>query len=216
MCGIAGILDTRAGTSAERLAALASEMTATLVHRGPDDGGIWVDAEAGVALGHRRLAVIDPGPGGAQPMASLDGRWMITYNGEIYNHRPLRRRLQQEGIELRSGSDTEVLLEAVALWGIEPALDACEGMFAAALWDRRSCALHLVRDRFGEKPLYFARVSEALVFASELKAFRALPNFTPDIDRAAVAEHLRSNCIAAPRTIWRNVWKLMPGHLLTC
>ncbi len=216
MCGIAGILDTRAGTSAERLAALTSEMTATLVHRGPDDGGIWVDAEAGVAFGHRRLAVIDPGPGGAQPMASLDGRWVITYNGEIYNHQSLRRRLQQKGIDLRSDSDTEVLLEAVALWGIERALDACEGMFAAALWDRRSGALHLVRDRFGEKPLYFARVSGLFVFASELKAFRALPKFTPDIDRAAVAEQLRSNCIAAPRTIWRNVWKLRPGHLMTC
>jgi asparagine synthase (glutamine-hydrolysing) len=149
-------------------------------------------------------------------MTSLDGRWVITYNGEIYNHRSLRHDLQQEGIALRSDSDTEVLLEAVALWGIERALDACEGMFAAALWDRRSRALHLVRDRFGEKPLYFARVSDFIVFASELKAFRSFPNFTPDIDRAAVAQHLRSNCIAAPRTIWRNVWKLMPGHLVTC
>jgi asparagine synthase (glutamine-hydrolysing) len=216
MCGIAGVLDARAGTSAERLAGLASEMTGTLVHRGPDDDGMWVDAEGGVALGHRRLAVIDPGPGGAQPMSSIDGRWVITYNGEIYNHRSLRRRLQQHRIELRSDSDTEVLLEAVALWGIERALDACEGMFAVALWDRRSRALHLVRDRFGEKPLYFARASGFFVFASELKAFRALPDFTPEIDRAAVAEHLRSSCIAAPRTIWRNAWKMMPGHVLTC
>ncbi len=215
MCGIAGILDTRARTSGEALAALASGMTATLVHRGPDDSGIWVDAESGIVLGHRRLSVIDPGPGGAQPMTSHDGRWVITYNGEIYNHRSLRRRLEQQRIEFRSDSDTEVLLEAVALWGMERALDACEGMFAAAFWDRHSCALHLIRDRFGEKPLYFARISELFVFASELKAFRSLPNFTPDIDRAAVAEHLRSNCISAPRTIWRNVWKLMPGHVLT-
>ena len=215
MCGIAGILDTRAATSAERLGSLASDMAATLGHRGPDDCGLWVDPDCGVAFGHRRLAVIDPGPGGAQPMASHDARWIMTYNGEIYNHRALRRRLEHEGVELHGDSDTEVFLESVAHWGLENALDACEGMFAAALWDRRSRDLHLVRDRFGEKPLYFAMVADFFAFGSELKALSELPGFEADIDRAAVTEYLRYNCIPAPRTIWRGVRKLLPGHLVT-
>jgi asparagine synthase (glutamine-hydrolysing) len=215
MCGIAGILDTRAATSAERLGSLATDMAATLGHRGPDDCGLWVDPECGVAFGHRRLAVIDPGPGGAQPMASRDGRWIMTYNGEIYNHRALRQQLEHESTELHGDSDTEVLLESVAHWGLENALDACEGMFAAALWDRRFRELHLVRDRFGEKPLYFALVADFFAFGSELKALAPLPGFEADVDRTAVAEYLRYNCIPAPRTIWRGVRKLRPGHLVT-
>ena len=215
MCGIAGILDTRAATPAERLGSLATDMAATLGHRGPDDCGLWVDPDCGIAFGHRRLAVIDPGPGGAQPMASHDGRWIITYNGEIYNHRALRRRLESEGVELHGDSDTEVFLESVAHWGLENALDECEGMFAAALWDRRSRDLHLVRDRFGEKPLYYAMVGDIFAFGSELKALSQLPGFEADVDRAAVTEYLRYNCIPAPRTIWRGVRKLLPGHLVT-
>jgi asparagine synthase (glutamine-hydrolysing) len=148
-------------------------------------------------------------------MASHDGRWIMAYNGEIYNHRTLRRRLEIEGVELRGDSDTEVLLESVAHWGLENALDACEGMFAAALWDRRSRDLHLVRDRFGEKPLYFAMVAGFFAFGSELKALSGLPGFEADVDRAAVTEYLRYNCIPAPRTIWRGVHKLLPGHLVT-
>jgi asparagine synthase (glutamine-hydrolysing) len=216
MCGIAGILDTRAATPAERLATLASDMASTLTHRGPDDSGLWVDRECGVAFGHRRLAVIDRGPSGAQPMTSQDGRWVMTYNGEIYNYRILRRRLGKEGVGFRGDSDTEVLLEAVAHWGLGRALDACEGMFAMALWDRHSRALHLVCDRFGEKPLYFATVGRIFAFGSELKALCPVPGFEAEIDRMAVVDYLRSNCIPAPRTIWRNVWKLRPGHLVTC
>ena len=137
MCGIAGILDPTASTSADRLGALASTMASSVEHRGPDDSGVWVDADAGVAFGHRRLAVIDLGPGGAQPMVSSGGRWVMAYNGEIYNHPEVRRRLERAGTVFRSSSDTEVLVAAVERWGIDRALDACEGMFAAALWDRR-------------------------------------------------------------------------------
>ena len=215
MCGIAGLLDPAASTSADRLGALASAMAAPLEHRGPDDRGLWVDADAGVAFGHRRLAVIDLGPGGAQPMVSAGGRWVISYNGEIYNHRQVRQRLERAGTRFRGDSDTEVFVAAVECWGVDRALDACEGMFAAALWDRRERALHLLRDRFGEKPLYYAWVGAVFAFGSELKAVCALPGFRAEIDRRAVARYLRHNCIPAPDTIWRDVRKLLPGHLVT-
>jgi asparagine synthase (glutamine-hydrolysing) len=215
MCGIAGVLDPAASTSADRLGALASVMAASLEHRGPDDRGLWVDAEAGVAFGHRRLAVIDLGPGGAQPMISAGGRWVIAYNGEIYNHRQLRHRLERAGTSFRGDSDTEVLVAAVERWGVGRALDASEGMFAAALWDRRKRELHLLRDRFGEKPLYYGWVGAVFAFGSELKAVCALPGFGAELDRRAVARYLRHNCIPAPDTIWRGVRKLLPGHLVT-
>ncbi len=215
MCGIAGLLDPAASTSADRLGALASAMAASLEHRGPDDRGLWVDAEAGVAFGHRRLAVIDLGPGGAQPMVSAGGRWVIAYNGEIYNHRQLRHRLERTGMRFRGDSDTEVLVAAVERWGVDRALDASEGMFAAALWDRRERELHLLRDRFGEKPLYYGWVGTVFAFGSELKAVCALPGFSAELDRRAVARYLRHNCIPAPDTIWRGVRKLLPGHLVT-
>jgi asparagine synthase (glutamine-hydrolysing) len=214
VCGIAGVLDPAASTGADRLGALASGMAA-LEHRGPDDGGLWVDAAAGVAFGHRRLAIIDLGPGGAQPMVSSSGRWVISYNGEVYNHRELRVRMERGGTRFRSGSDTEVLLEAVECWGIDRALDACEGMFAAALWDRKDRELHLLRDRFGEKPLYYGWIGALFAFGSELKALCALPGFSGELDRSAVARYLRYNCIPAPGTIWRGIRKLLPGHLLT-
>jgi len=215
MCGIAGLLDPDASTSADRLGALASTMASSLEHRGPDAGDVWVDANAGVAFGHRRLAVIDLGPAGAQPMVSAGGRWVIAYNGEVYNHGDLRRRLELAGTRFRGSSDTEVLLAAIELWGIDRALDACEGMFAAALWDRNEHELHLLRDRFGEKPLYFGWVGTAFAFGSELKALSTLPGFVAELDRGAVASYLRFNCIPAPDTIWRGVRKLLPGHLVT-
>ena len=215
MCGIAGILDPAAATGADRLGGLASTMASSLVHRGPDDSGLWVDADAGVALGHRRLAVIELGPGGAQPMVSSGGRWVVAYNGEIYNHVEVRHRLECGGTRFRSGSDTEVLVAAVEGWGVDRALDACEGMFAAALWDRRDRHLHLVRDRFGEKPLYYGWVGTLFAFASELKGMCTLPGFAPELDRGAVAGYLRHNCIPAPDTIYRGVRKLLPGHLVT-
>jgi asparagine synthase (glutamine-hydrolysing) len=215
MCGIAGLLDPSASTGADRLQALAQVMAATLAHRGPDATGVWTDAEAGVALGHRRLAVVELGAGGAQPMVSGSGRWLVAYNGEVYNHREVRRRLEQGGTQLHSGSDTEVLVAAVEQWGIDRALDACEGMFAAAFWDRRERHLHLVRDRFGEKPLYYGWVGQMFAFGSELKAICALPGFSAELDRHAVARYLRHNCIPAPDTIYQGFRKLLPGHLVT-
>jgi asparagine synthase (glutamine-hydrolysing) len=190
-------------------------MAATLAHRGPDDEGLWVDATGRVAFGHRRLAVVDLSEHGHQPMASPDGRWVLSYNGEIYNFRALRERLAGAGVSFRGGSDTEVVVNAVQAWGVERTLGAIEGMFAIALWDRDRDELHLVRDRFGEKPLYVGWVRGRLAFASELKAFHALPGFAPTLDRDAIAAFLRHNCIPAPRTAFTGVDKLRPGTWVT-
>jgi asparagine synthase (glutamine-hydrolysing) len=215
MCGIAGLFDPKRETGAEVLGGHVVAMTETLTHRGPDDFGFWSDPEQGVAFGHRRLSVVELGPEGAQPMHSPDGRWVISYNGELYNHRGLRRRLIDEGLSFRGGSDTEVLLGAVQQWGLEPALEAFEGMFALALWDRHRHQLHLVRDRFGEKPLFYGWVGDRLAYASELKALCRLPDFRAEIDRDSVALFLRHNCVPAPHTIYQGVAKLLPGQMAT-
>ena len=215
MCGIAGLFDPRHTVDPDELLRRAEAMATTLGHRGPDAEGRWSDPGGGVALGHRRLAVVELGPEGAQPMASPDGRWVVVYNGELYNHPALRKRLAAEGVTFRGGSDTEVLVAAVQQWGLEGALDSFEGMFALALWDRERRQLHLVRDRFGEKPLYYGWVGGSLAFASELKAIAVVPGFRGDIDRDAVALYLRHNCVPAPHTIYRTVSKLRPGHLVT-
>ena len=215
MCGIAGLFDPGLTTGAEPMGHRVATMAGTLAHRGPDAEGAWCDPEAGIYLGHRRLSVVDLGPGGSQPMHSPDGRWVVSYNGELYNHGALRDRLAGEGLVFRGHSDTEVLVGAIQAWGLDAALDRSEGMFAFALWDRRLHHLHLVRDRFGEKPLYYGWVGSTLAFASELKALRALPDFRPDIDRDAVALYLRHNCIPAPHTAYRGVAKLQPGRLVT-
>ena len=152
------------------LAARAREMGGALVHRGPDDAGTWVDAQAGIALAHQRLSILDLSPLGHQPMESADGRYVLAYNGEVYNFAPLRAALAAVGHRFRGHSDTEVLLAAVAEWGIEDALQRCNGMFAIALWDRRERCLWLARDRVGKKPLYYGWAGDALVFGSELKA----------------------------------------------
>src|SRR5271165_2214523 len=166
MCGIAGLFDPTHSADPDALRRQVDAMTATLVHRGPDASGTWCDPDRGIFFGHRRLAVVGLGRHGAQPMVSHDGRWVLNYNGEVYNHRELRYRLAGEGIVFRGGSDTEVLLGAVERWGLERALDAVEGMFAMALWDRAADELHLVRDRFGEKPLYYGWVDKRMAFAS--------------------------------------------------
>lgn len=215
MCGIAGVLDTRRALSAQELADLAGRMATTLRHRGPDDEGRWADPAGGIGLGHRRLAVVDLSAHGHQPMHSTDGRWVACYNGEIYNFPALRKRLEAEGSAFQGGSDTEVLLAAIQQWGLGAALDACEGMFALALWDRRERELHLVRDRFGEKPLYHGWVGGLFAFGSELKAFHALPGFVGAVDRASVGAFLRFSYVPAPLTIYRGVEKLLPGHRLT-
>lgn len=215
MCGITGLFSPHGASGPDRLGARVVDMTGTLTHRGPDGEGYWSDPECGIFLGHRRLNVVGLGPEGNQPMHSTDGRWVLTYNGEIYNHPSLRRRLAGEGLAFRGGSDTEVLVGAIQLWGLIGALEACEGMFAFALWDRHRRQLHLVRDRFGEKPLYYGWVAGSLAFASELKALCTLPGFNSEIDRNAVALFLRHNCIPAPHTIYRHVAKLEPGQLAT-
>ena len=215
MCGIAGMVDWRAATSADVLRSIAEAMIETVRHRGPDAGDVWVEAEGGVALGQRRLAIIDLSPGGAQPMHSADRRFVITFNGEIYNYRDIRRELQAAGHSMRSDSDTEVLLEACALWGVEAAIERAIGMFAFALCDRKTRSLTLARDRLGIKPLYYAATPERILFASQLKAFRPAPHWKPTIDEDAVVGYLRHAYIAQPRTIYREAEKLAPGHILT-
>jgi asparagine synthase (glutamine-hydrolysing) len=211
MCGLAGFLDLSAQTPDR--ASVVAAMAGTLVHRGPDDKGAWVDDAAGFALGFRRLAILDLSPQGHQPMVSGDGRWVIAFNGEIYNHAELRDRLQPAG--WRGHSDTEVLLEAVSRWGIEQALTRCDGMFAIALWDRAERTLHLARDRIGEKPLYYAQAGGVLTFGSELKALAVHPSFDRTIDRQALALFMQLGWIAAPHTIYAAARKLMPGTILT-
>jgi len=213
MCGIAGLWEELGQGAGADARAAVDAMTATLVHRGPDDGGCWQDPAAGLALGHRRLSILDLSPAGHQPMLSRCGRYVTAFNGEIYNHAELRAALGDA--RWRGHSDTETLLEAVARWGIVAALKRCTGMFALALWDRERRELHLARDRLGEKPLYYGRLGRTLVFASELKALRAHPDWRGEIDRGALALLLRHNCIPAPHSIYRGIHKLMPATLLT-
>jgi asparagine synthase (glutamine-hydrolysing) len=215
MCGLAGMIDWRAQTSADALRAIGEAMSGPLSHRGPDSSDVWIEAESGAALAHRRLAIIDLSPGGAQPMLSGDGRYVIMSNGEIYNYRDIRRDLEAAGRHLRSESDTEVLLEACALWGVQSACERSIGMFAFALWDRRTRTLSLARDRLGIKPLYYAASPERVVFASQLKAFRGAPGWSPAIDADAIVQYLRLGYIAQPRTVYREAAKLPPGHIAT-
>lgn len=213
MCGIAGVLDVRRAGDEAGLAALAADMATSLHHRGPDAGGVWVDPGAGLALGHRRLSIVDLSPAGAQPMVSADGRWVIAYNGEVYNADALRADLP--GIAFRGRSDTEAILEGCARWGVRATVERLIGMFAFALWDRETRTLHLVRDRLGIKPLYWGRFGPLLLFGSELKALRRHPGWEPEIDRGAVAAFLRHDYVPGPAAIWQGVAKLEPGRILT-
>ncbi|BBL76643.1 asparagine synthase (glutamine-hydrolyzing) [Methylomagnum ishizawai] len=234
MCGFAGFLDRSENTSAEDLAAIAGRMAATLVHRGPDDGGVWTDAFSGLALGHRRLSILDLSAAGHQPMLSRGGRYVVAFNGEIYNHLDLRRELEGGGmvpdhplfdapaeafaIPAKAGwrghSDTETLLAAVEAWGVGEALKRCVGMFAFALWDRHDRVLYLARDRLGEKPLYYGWQDGMLLFGSELKAFKPHPAFKAEIDRSALSLLLRYGYIPAPYTIYQGIKKLPPGTFI--
>jgi asparagine synthase (glutamine-hydrolysing) len=192
-------------------------MTRCLTHRGPDDSGQWNDADAGIALGHRRLAIVDLSPLGHQPMASEDGRWMMAFNGEIYNHLEIRRDLDTSGrgAAWRGHSDTETLIAAIAAWGLKETLKRSVGMFAIALWDRRERVLHLARDRFGEKPLYYGWVSGDFLFGSELKSLRAHPRFANPVDRDALAAFAARTYVPAPHSIYRDIYKLEPGCILS-
>ncbi|HVE73835.1 MAG TPA: asparagine synthase (glutamine-hydrolyzing) [Mycobacteriales bacterium] len=212
MCGIAGLLDRRAGHSAAALQDLATSMADAIRHRGPDDSGTWVDSEVGLALGFRRLAILDLTPAGAQPMVSVDGRYVLIFNGEIYNHGALRAELAD--VTYRGHSDTEVMLAAFVRWGIPAATRRFNGMFAFAVWDRQRRVLTLARDRMGEKPLYYGTVGGRFLFGSELKALRATPGFRADLDRDALTLFLRHGYLPAPHTVYQGIAKLLPAHLL--
>jgi asparagine synthase (glutamine-hydrolysing) len=235
MCGLTGFFSpTRL---AENAAEVARRMGDAITHRGPDDAGVWVDEAAGIALSHRRLSILDLSPAGHQPMASSGGRYVIVFNGEIYNHLILREELKKvlspslDGagdtprskspwgtaahVAWRGHSDTETLLAAFEAWGIEATLKKCVGMFALALWDRETRTLTLARDRMGEKPLYYGWQGDVFLFGSELKALRAHPAFRGEIDRDVLALYLRHNYVPAPYSIYRGIAKLPPGSWLT-
>ena len=212
MCGIIGFIDSNKVDAVE----ICQRMIATLVHRGPNDAGYWIDQKFGVALGHRRLAILDLSSAGHQPMRSLSGRYVLVFNGEIYNHLAVREELEslRTGCAWRGHSDTETLLQAIAEWGLDRALSRAAGMFAFVLWDRENRKLYLVRDRFGEKPLYYGWVGGDFVFASELKALTAHPRFDNPISRAALAALASRGYVPAPLSIYGRLFKLPPASVL--
>jgi asparagine synthase (glutamine-hydrolysing) len=216
MCGIAGAY-LRRGQAREELLRTGDAMSTCIAHRGPDDSGHFVDERGGLLLAFRRLAIIDLSQAGHQPMESPTGRYVLIFNGEAYNFNAVREELESIGAapEWRGHSDTEVLLAAIERWGLEDALRRFVGMFAFAVWDKREETLHLVRDRVGVKPLYYALADDAVLFGSELKAIAAHPLFRREIDRDAVALYARFGYVPAPHTIYRNTYKLPPGGILT-
>ena len=214
MCGIAGFLDLKREGSQDTLECIARAMADRLVHRGPDEGGVWADAQAGIALGHRRLSIVDLTEAGRQPMASRSGRYIVSYNGEIYNADDLRQALGA-GRDWRGHSDTEVLVEAIDAWGLDAAIDKCAGMFAIAVFDRENRTLSLVRDRLGKKPLYWSRQGSLVLFGSELRALRAHPRFRASVDRDGLVGFVRRGYYLEPGTVYAGVRQLEPGHILT-
>lgn len=215
MCGITGFLYRSKRPSKAELSQNVLRMANRLRHRGPDAGGSWADANTGVALGHRRLSIIDLSAAGAQPMNSASGRHVIAYNGEIYNFSATRQRLEAEGYPFAGHSDTEVLLAAIEHWGLQSALESVHGMFAFAIWDREKRELSLARDRVGKKPLYYGWCGDALLFASELKALRMHPEFDGVIDRSALSQFVKYGWISEPLSIYKNVRKLQPGTFIS-
>lgn len=229
MCGLAGFL-TQQTDCLGNSESIVRGMVNAVAHRGPDDEGVWTDTHAGIALGHQRLSVVDLSGAGHQPMLSKQGRYVLVFNGEIYNHLVLRQELEfdcsnnvdmQPSQEWKGHSDTETLLAAIETWGIEETLNKTVGMFAIALWDKLTHTLTLVRDRFGEKPLYYGWAGEtsnkgrAFVFGSELKSLQLYPGFTNPVNRNALAQYMRFMVVPAPLSIYEDVYKLEPGHLLT-
>lgn len=212
MCGIAGWLGSPAHDDPYEI---LGRMSGAISHRGPDDSGMYIDEETGVALGSRRLSIIDLSESGHQPMESSSGRYVITYNGEIYNYRSIRDDLEKIGCRFKGNSDTEVLLTACDRWGLEKTLDQAVGMFAFALWDRATRRLHLVKDRLGKKPLYFGWLGNSFAFASELKALRHHPNWTGRISPDALASYFRLGYVPTPLSIYEGIHKLEPGTIAT-
>jgi asparagine synthase (glutamine-hydrolysing) len=215
MCGITGFWDKSIELNSAELSGIATKMSNAIIHRGPDSGGVWVDETTGIALGHRRLAIVDLSPEGHQPMISSNSRYLIVFNGEIYNFPDLRAELLQLGHTFRGHSDTEIMLAGFCEWGLEGAVQRFNGMFAFALWDRQEQLLHLGCDRLGEKPIYYGWIGQTLIFGSELKALKAHPHFQPEIDRAALTLFIRHSYIPAPSSIYQGINKLPPASLLT-
>lgn len=215
MCGITGFIDTSKSTSSNRLFDTITRMSDQIRHRGPDDFGTWIDDEEGIALGFRRLAILDLSPSGHQPMVSANGRYVIVFNGEIYNFASLREDLLTQGHKFRGTSDTEIILASVLQWGLLTAVKKFNGMFAFALWDKDQHTLSLVRDRIGIKPMYYGRSGKTIFFGSELKSIKAHPDFKADINRDALALFLRYSYIPAPYTIYNGISKLPPASILS-
>lgn len=216
MCGIAGFINPKE-FHADQMGSIARQMGNSLVHRGPNDSGEWVDSASNIAFAHRRLSILDLTQAGHQPMHSRSGRYIMVFNGEIYNHLHLRDELDKSRDQetIWSGhSDSETLLELFEKKGIKETLNKIDGMFAIALWDIKTQKLTLARDRIGEKPLYFGWVQGAFLFSSELKAMRQYPGFNNEIDRASLAEYLKYSYVPAPMSIYKDISKLLPGHYL--
>lgn len=213
MCGLTGFFTSKAEMNSSQMDAKVLSMSGSLAHRGPDDQGTWIDPQAGIALGHRRLSIIDLSQQGHQPMPSACGRYVMVYNGEIYNFSEVKKKLQDSGFNAgwRGHSDTEVMLAAISHWGLDKALSHFTGMFAFALWDRKERILKLARDRLGEKPLYYGWMNKAFLFGSELKALQRHPDWQGEIDRNVLALYMRYNCVPAPYSIYKKVFKLLPG-----
>lgn len=214
MCGLVGFIDYSKHQSQEEMERTVLEMASVIAYRGPDDCGAWCDPQAGVALGHRRLSIIDLSPMGHQPMRSSNGRFVIVYNGEVYNFNELRAELVQQGVSFRGHSDTEVILEAWAAWGPSKTVRQLIGMFAMAVWDREDHSITLVRDRLGVKPLYWGDGDQILFFGSQVSAFTKHPRWRGVLNRSSLAGFLRHGYIPAPRSIYHGIQKLAPGTML--
>jgi asparagine synthase (glutamine-hydrolysing) len=208
MCGLVGFLSPK-GYDLTGSSIILREMTNTLIHRGPDDEGYWIDEKVGIAIGHRRLSIVDLSAAGHQPMDSVSGRYILAFNGEIYNHLDLRKRLNSPS--WKGHSDTETLLAGIETWGIEKTLQSVIGMFAIALWDKHNQTLTLARDRMGEKPLYYGLQGGTFFFGSELKAFKKHPAFIGEIDRYALQLYVKNGYIPCPWSIFSGIRKLNPG-----
>ncbi len=214
MCGLTGFLNQSRDQTGDEMLAIVGRMSHTLHHRGPDDSGAWCDAATGIALGHRRLSIVDLSPAGHQPMASRCGRFVIAYNGEIYNHAELRKELAEKGHAFRGHSDTEVLVEGFASWGIEETLRRCLGMFAIAVWDTSRRELTLIRDRLGKKPLFYGRFGSTLLFGSETKSLRSHPAFEGNVDRRMLGQFMKYSYLPGG-SIYSGISQVRPGCLMT-
>ena len=215
MCGLTACISRKGINKEEYLTRVIEKMNKSLTHRGPDKHGIWCDAKSGIALGHRRLSIIDLSKNGDQPMHSSCGRYVIVYNGEAYNYLTIKKELEEKGYSFKGHSDTETIISAISEFGVEQTVNKLNGMFAFCVWDKQQRVIHLVRDRIGKKPLYYGWANNVFMVASELKAFHANPEFRPDIEHEAISLFFKYSCIPAPFSIYKGIYKLPPGSVLS-